>query len=56
MNEVKVFWNVNVYLFLQHNLKKLDKIWNISKGNTIPYLKLVLLCVISHSGYISFKT
>lgn len=53
---VKAFLNVNIYLLLQNKLKKLDKGWNISKRNTIPYLKLLLLWVISHSGYILFKT
>lgn len=53
---VKVFLNVNVHLLLEHDLKKLEKVWNISQGNTIPYLKLLLQWVISHSGYISFKT
>lgn len=54
--EVKVFLSVNIYLLSQYNLKKLDKVWNISKPNTIPRLKLLLLWVLQHSGYTSFKT
>lgn len=54
---VKVFLSANVYLLSQYNLKELDKVWNISKANTIPHLKLLsLLWVLSHSGYTSFKT
>jgi len=53
---VKVFSSANVYLLSQYSLKKLDKIWNISKANTNPHLKLLLLGVLSHSGYTSFQT
>lgn len=43
--------SVNVYLLSQYNLKKLDTVWNISKANTIPHLKLLLFWALSHNGY-----